>query len=257
MGRNGLLSPPLYALLIIREIPDPIKKGRDKMNIFTNKDSFYGCLNNILAKDSLLSLFKLAMQIRIKLDRQGYLLDYYLSLFFDGISVNDTSDAALLGNETGGKVQRLLYHIIDGDESEKNHPLYKKIQEVYAQQKHTLMFQERHTKFCLLLFPLADEILNYYTSLYIKEIEDNYFSVDDMVRFRDLYDQISCFVGEPLMEELNKRLQQRFLFAPPVLSFAQGLTYDLLLNLTSRDLETSKQMFQLQLIIMQCPKAGR
>lgn len=52
------------------------------------------------------------------------------------------------------------------------------------------------------------------------------------------------------MEELNKQLQQRFLIVPVALSFAQGLTYDLLYKLTARDPETSRQMFQLLLDAM-------
>lgn len=47
------------------------------------------------------------------------------------------------------------------------------------------------------------------------------------------------------METLNLRLKQRFLIAPLVPVFAQGLTNDLLYCLTSRDSETNRQIFQL------------
>lgn len=220
------------------------------MNIFKHRDSFYGCPDGRSGTDSLLSLFKLAKQIRLRLGKQGYLLDNYLTLFFDGISANVPSDATLQGIELGGKIQRLLYQVMDGAESEKHHPLYQRIREVYEQQKDSLIFQEKHTNFCLLLFPLADEIMNYYTSLFIKELENESAGVVDMVCFRELYEQISELVGSSYMEELNKQLQQRFLIVPIALSFAQGLTYDLLYKLTSRDPETSRQMFQLLLDTM-------
>ena len=92
--------------------------------------------------------------------------------------------------------------------------------------------------------------MNYYTSLFIKELESESAGVGDMVRFRELYEQISQTVGESYMEELNRQLKQRFLIAPTALSFAQGLTYDLLYKLTYRDPETSRQMFQLLLDAM-------
>lgn len=220
------------------------------MNIFKHRDSLYGCPKGGDEKDSLLSLFKFAKKIRLQLGRQGYLLDNYLSLFFDGISTDVPSNATLQGIETGGEIQRLLYQVMDGAECEQQHPLYRKIQEVYEQQKDTLTFQEKHTNFCLLLFPLADDIMDYYTSLFIKELENSSCGVDDMVRFGNLYEQISRLVGESCMEELNKQLHQHFLSVPVALSFAQGLAYDLLFKMTSRDPETSRQMFQLLLDAM-------
>lgn len=220
------------------------------MNIFKHRDSFYGCPNGGAYTDSLLSLFKLAKDIRLRLGKQGYLLDSYLSLFFEGISTDIPTDATLQVLEMGGEIQRLLYQVIDGVESEKQHPLYQRIREVYEQQQDSLLYQERHTNFCLLLFSLADEIMGYYTSLLVEEHERNSTGIDDMVRFTELYDQISRLVGESYMEELNKQLQRRFLIVPLALSFAQGLTYDLLCKLTSRDPETSRQMFQLLLDAM-------
>lgn len=220
------------------------------MNIFNHRDSFYDCPDGRAGTDSLLSLFQLAKQIRLRLGRQGYLLDSYLSLFFDGVSADVPSDATLQGIETGGEIQSLLHQVMDGAESGKQHPLYQRMREVCEQQKDSLAFQETHTNLCLLLFPLADEIMNYYTSLFIKELESESAGVGDMVRFRELYEQISQTVGESYMEELNRQLKQRFLIAPTALSFAQGLTYDLLYKLTYRDPETSRQMFQLLLDAM-------
>lgn len=165
-----------------------------------------------------MSLWGLAKQIRLRLGRQGDLLDCYLSLFFDGISAGDTVGATLQEIELGSEIRRLLYQVMDGMESGKQHPLYPRIREVYEQQKDSLIFQEKHTNFCLLRFYLADELMNYYISLFLKEQEDNCIGVDDMVRFRSLYDQISHLAGESLMEELNRRLQQYFLIAPLALS---------------------------------------
>lgn len=220
------------------------------MNIFNHRDSFYGCPDGRSGTDSLLPLFKLTKQIRLRLGRRGYLLDNYLSFFFDGISANVPSDVTLQGIEMGGEIQKLFYQVMDGTESANQHPLYQRIREAWEQRKGSLIFQEKHTNFCLLLFSLADEIMDYYISLFIKELESESVGVDDMVRFRNLYDQISQLAGESCMEELNEQLQQRFLIVPIALSFAHGLTYDLLYKLTARDPETSRQLFQLLLDTM-------
>ena len=49
------------------------------------------------------------------------------------------------------------------------------------------------------------------------------------------------------MEELNQRIKQRFLIVPQAVAFTQGVSDKLLCKLTSRDFETSRQMFQLLL----------
>ena len=122
------------------------------MNIFQHRGSFYGCPEDGACADALRPLFRLAKQIRLRLGRQGYLLDNYLTLFFVGISAGVSLDAALQGTEMGGEIQKLLYQVMDGAEAGQQHPLYQRIREVYEQQKDALSFQEKRTNSSLLLF---------------------------------------------------------------------------------------------------------
>ena len=77
----GLQPSPLYALLTIREIPDHLRKGRDTMNIFSTQGQLLRLPGGRACADALRPLFRLAKQIRLRLGRQGYLLDNYLTLF--------------------------------------------------------------------------------------------------------------------------------------------------------------------------------
>ena len=81
----------MHTLLKIRAIPDPIMKGRDDMNIFQNKDSFFGCPDCEL-----------------------------------------TEETADEGFRTGGDLQGLLFHVLDGTESQPQspHPLYPRMKEI-------------------------------------------------------------------------------------------------------------------------------
>lgn len=72
----------------------------------------------------------------------------------------------------------------------------------------------------------------------------------DIIRVQEVYDQISHIAGESILEELNQRIKQRFIIAPASALFAQGFTDELLYKLTYRDIETSRQMFQLLLDII-------
>lgn len=217
------------------------------MNIFERMDSIFGCLDSGARENSLLSLFKLAKQIQLLLGKQGYLLDSYLSLFFEAVSDKYAFEAADAGVLEGGEIQSLLYEVMNGSEPTKQYPFYQRIQQVYEQQLGEISFQEYYTKLCLLLFPLADEIMVHCTSKFVDERVNHLNGTVDMIRFGELYNQISHLVDQSLMAELNQRLRQRFMIAPLSRSYAQGLTDDLLSRLTARDHETSRQMFQLLL----------
>ncbi len=215
------------------------------MNIFEHRDSFYGCLDSGVTKDSLLSLFRLAKQIKQRLGKQGYLLDNYLSLIFEGLTTTIAFEVADVGFQTGGESQVDFFSLMDGSELKKTNPLEPRMREIYEQQADTSPYQERYTRLCMLLFPLADEMLMQALKEYTMEQVDSMNGVVDEVHLQRLFDQISHLTGESIMEELNQQLKQRFLIAPRALVFAQGMTDDLLYRLTHRDHETSKQMFQL------------
>lgn len=217
------------------------------MNIFEHRVSFFGSFDGEVTGGSLLSLFQLAKQIRQRMGKQGYLLDCYLSLFFEGVASALAYDAADEGFQSGGELQSLCFHVLDGTEPKKEHPLYRRVMEVYAKQEGVVPYQDRYTRLCLLFFPLADELVAYAAARFVEEQVSNLNGVVDEIRLQELYNQISHLAGEAMMEELNLRLKQRFLIAPLAAVFAQGLTDDLLNRLISRDQETSKQMFQLLL----------
>lgn len=217
------------------------------MNIFKHRDSFLGCLNSSAAEDSLLPLFQLAKQIKLRLGKQGYLLDCYLSLIFEALSSGVSYDAADEGVQAGGDSQGFFFSLLDGTEPEHPHPLGERMREVYNRQADTLAYQERYTKLCMLLFPVADELMTQAATDFIKKKINGLNGVVDEIRLQELFEQIAHLAGESMLEELNAKIRQRFLIAPMAPVFAQGMTDDLLCRLISRDHETSRQMFQLLL----------
>ena len=215
------------------------------MNIFEHRDSFFGRPDAEITDGSLMSAFHLAKQIRLRLGKQGYLLDGYISLFFEGVTSTLAFDAADDGYLTGGEFQTLLFSLIDGTDAKKDHPLYPRLREAYEERSDELCFQERYTRLCLLLFQLADELLAKAAARFQEEQVHRLDGVVDEIRIRELYEQISALAGESMMEELNRRLKGRFLIATPTAVFMQGMTNDLACRLADRDHEISRQMFQL------------
>lgn len=221
------------------------------MNIFHHTDSFFSCPGSGVTEDSLLSIFKLAKQIRLRLGKQGYLLDHYLSIIFEGMSGGQLAfESADEGFRTGGELQGLLFHVLDGTEPQHAHSLYPRIKELYEQYADKLIFQERYTNLSILLLFWADEAMVDSTGKFIKEQVTNIGGSVDIIRVQEIYDQISHIAGESMLEELNQRIKQRFIIAPASALFAQGFTDELLYKITYRDIETNRQMFQLLMDII-------
>lgn len=222
-------------------------KGRDDMNIFKHTEYFFGCLGSEATGDSLLSLFQLAKKIKLRLGGKGYLLDNYLSLIFEGLSTETTFGAADSGTDVCGSIQSYFLALLENTEPKQPHPLEKQMREIYARQADSISYQESYTKLCMLLFSMTDEILIQAVDAYIAKLDSSLCGEVEEVRIAELYAEMAHLAGESLLEELNEKIRQRFMIAPLALVFAQGVNDDLLIRLTTRDNETSKQMFQLLL----------
>lgn len=117
------------------------------MNIFRDMDAFYGDEDKRSAEAPLLSLFRLAKQIRLRLGPKGYLLDNYLGLAFEGLNMAAVSEAVEDGvNAAFDFRRRLLCPITEGEKPETSHPLYGRAQEVYKQHPELRSLQEHPTR---------------------------------------------------------------------------------------------------------------
>ena len=222
-----------------------MKKGRDAMNIFENNEGFFGSIEIETINGGLLSLFQLAKEIQTRLGKQSYLLDCYLSIFFDGLSNVLSYETAEEGLIESNALEIFFCDLFQGTDEKEWNPLYKRAKELFDNQADKLPYQEQHTKVCLLMILIADDMMLYSVADFVNQQSEKLSKIIDQMRMEKLYKQISYIVGESMMEQLNLKLQERFLIAPAVRIFAQGINNDLIDILTMRDDETSKQMFQL------------
>lgn len=220
------------------------------MNIFQNAEAFYGGESKEVAEVPLLSIFRLAKQIRLQLGPKGYLLDSYLDIVFQGLMIGSVSDVLEDGLNAAFDLQpSLLRHIVEGAKPDMPHPLYHRAQEVYEQYPSVKSCQEHRTRMYLLMALLGDMSLASALSEFAAEQHSCLLSTIDVVVLQELYRDICRYVNESLMEELNRKLR-RFQVVSLRDAFLQGYTNDLLYQLTWRDPESSKQIFQLLLDIL-------
>jgi hypothetical protein len=220
------------------------------MNIFQNMDTFYGD-GKTGTGDSLSSILLLAKQIRLRLGPKGYLLDSYLDLVLQGLNIGITSETAEIGTQAAYQLQlTLLSNIVNGREPKMPHPLCDWVQKIYEQHPEIHAYQESRTRMYLLMGLAEEELLKYVLSEFMAKQETVRIGSGDIVSLNELYERISGYVEESLLEELNQRLLRRFQLTPVLSAFIQGFADDLLFQLTWRDPESSKQIFQILLDVL-------
>jgi hypothetical protein len=92
------------------------------MNIFENESGILGSASVDNLKRSFKEFLRQATEIRIRLGKQGYLLDKYLSYLFEATNGILAYEAASEGFETESTLNSLCAEILRGDEKSNEHP---------------------------------------------------------------------------------------------------------------------------------------
>ena len=230
------------------------------MNIFQNPEDL------LVSKEaeqpgSITDLLLLATEIRVKLGGEGYLVESYLSYFFQAIIASSSQDAASDGYEVSSELRGLCFYVLDaasGDSSEhkhrpfqladtdteaEEHPFYPEVTRNF--EKHSDQSAQRFTVVNRHYALLAEKFLQYAMSRFLSDKKENVTEAFQNADPNMLYDRISAVVGESPMERLNRMLKEQFLAIPASMGFSYGLSCALLDSLVYEDGETEKQVFQL------------
>lgn len=214
------------------------------MNIFNRESVFLGEHPFEAISEATTEIFKLAKEIRNSLSSQGYLLDSYLSMIFESLNNRLAYDIA----DEGFQVFSDLFGICTALQNENprdmtKHPFYETAKKYV--EEHPLPYQEKVTVRDFYCTELCSEFIDFAVKNFIKEEKNKLRRVLETVQLQEYYSKIVYLVGEEKMSRLSELLKSRFLIARPVNIFLQAITNQFLYCLTTRDKETSKQIFQL------------
>lgn len=213
------------------------------MNIFKKKDGFIG--SEDINKDSFASVFAYAEQVRNLLGEQGYLVDHYLSLFFDTVHRLSVFGAIETGMSMPCDYHELCRNTLSKRENMKTSPLFPAVCEKLNNDANIRSYLEQRTRIDLLYALMADTFLRDAIEQFVFE-QQNVVAIGlDEIYFKRLYERIADVVGEDMMDELNRRLKEKFLVSTAAAAFVQGFTAELISRLVERDIQTGKQIFQM------------
>lgn len=219
------------------------------MNAF---DSMEGILGNTRAQHLnriFTEFLDQSRLIRDKLGKQAYLFDQYLSLLLEATNSKLAYDAAREGFDGEAPMFAMCLEILRHKPKGTENSIYDTMK--FYIDDNPLPYQEEETKRAVCCSMLSGKLLESALTLFREELTDRFREAVDIVDLRDLYRKICAIIGgEDEMEKLHLLFRQRFLIATPVAIFMQGATNQLISALLHRDMETSKQVFQLILDAM-------
>lgn len=177
-------------------------------------------------------IFRSAQELRSALGMKSYLLDHYLSLFFQMVSQIDFIVLQDEAQATMGEMHRLF-----SDTSREASPKISAIMEKFS-------CQEASTKQNLCLISTADFIFEQSLLDFLVK-KNSLFSTVDIIELQQTENKIREYIGKEKMDTFQNILLRRFLPCSPLQFFAQTITLELVKRFLTRDLETDQEVFRL------------
>ena len=177
-------------------------------------------------------IFRSAQELRSVLGMKSYLLDHYLSLFFQMVS---QIDFIVLQDEA--QVAMGEMHHLFSDTNGKTSPKISAIMEQFP-------CQEASTKQNLCLISTADFIFEQSLLDFLAK-KNSLFSAVDTIELQQTENKIGDHIGKEKLDAFQNILLNRFLPCSPLQLFAQTITSELVKRFLTRDLETDQEVFRL------------
>lgn len=177
-------------------------------------------------------IFRSAQELRSALGIKSYLLDHYLSLFFQMVSQIDFIVLQDEAQATMGEMHHLF--------SDTNGEASPKISAIMEQ----FPCQEATTKQNLSLISVADFIFEQSLLDFLAK-KNSLFSAVDTLELQQTENKIRECIGKEKMDAFQNILFHRFLPCSPLQLFAQTIASELVKRFLTRDSETDQEVFRL------------
>ena len=219
------------------------------MNIFQNRDRFFGKPNFISIHGNMDELWKLASKIKSELGDKEYYLDKYLNVIFETLADLDLATASSVADDICWGILADCYIVCGDDEDlikKKEKSIFFESVKKYID-SHPVDFKEEHTKVEFYAGKIILENLQMIHKEFKRQYKNKVLMKIDYPVANSYFQKISSIVGEEKMEDFNDVMAEAFVFGPIGLSVAQHSVVRAVGMLLYRDPESSKQIYQLMM----------
>jgi hypothetical protein len=216
------------------------------MDKFEKERDFIGDISMENMRHAYDEFLAQAREIRKRLGKQAYLFDKYLEYLMESTNSTLAYEASTDGFDKALKLREICMDVVLKKEKNTNHPFFWNAKAFI--EAHPLDCMENQTKVALYVAMLSNDFLEFEAKTYCEEQKSELSEVLDIIDLRNLFEKICGLLwSEDEMHNINRLFCQRFQVITPMAGYLQGLANNLLDELTYRDRETSKFVFQLLL----------
>ena len=217
------------------------------MNIFRNRDRFFGKTNFICIQGFINEFWKEASKIKSGLGDKGYYLDKYLNVIFETIADLDLGTASSIADNICSDIFRDCCIVCCGDDvliKGKEKSEFFGIVKNYID-SHPVNFNESHTKVEFYTGKILTQNLELLYEEFKKRYRTRVFKDIDYPIASKYFEKISSIIGESRMEQFNDILDEAFILSPIGLSAVEHFISYAIGTFLYREPESSKQIYQL------------
>lgn len=210
------------------------------------KSELIGDLKPEDMRRSFEELLTQAKSIRRRLGEQKDLLNRYLSCLLESARNSFADVASEEGVETAETLGFICTDIVLEKGKHRKHTFYPHAKSYI--ESHPIDREDAYTKSALYTIALTHDYLEAEANRFLHRQEQKLESTLARVDLNGLYRQICDIIGDEAgMKNLDRLFRERFLIITSLEGFLQGMAGDLMSELTYKDRESSKQVFQLLL----------
>ena len=213
------------------------------MNIFENRNRFFGKPNFISIQNHIDEFWNLSREIKNELGGKGYYLDEYLHLIFETLADIDLLTASCIADSIYSSILKDCYIIFDDTPIHEKSKFFEFVKKYVDE--HPLDFEEDHTKVEFYGGKIILENLEMLNKEFKDRYKDKILTRIDYPAANELFKKISSIVGKEKAEHFNDVIAEAFVFGPICISISQHLVARAIGMLLYCDPESSKQIYQL------------
>ncbi len=214
------------------------------MNIFEKDSVICGDYKKSVLKNSTFEVFKEIQSLHEILGEDAYLLDAYLVDVFERINSVDLTVTQHIAEGVMEKLNIICYKIIEGKAEENpQNEFCEKVKSFI--ENNPLPFKEPDTQTNLYTLIFIDEFINFSIPDILKKFKDEITNNLSSLELKEKFEKAIQKIGKDKIELLNDIIENRFIRVPLIDMFIQSISQQICTSMLQRDIQTSKQIFQI------------
>ena len=179
------------------------------MNIFQNRDVFFGKPNFINIRSHIREFWNVAREIKLELGDVAYHLDSYLNVIFETLADMDLATASAVPDRICSNILGDCCIVLNGEEYREKSNFFELVKKYIHE--HPTDFKENHTKVEFYAGNIIIENLEILYREFQRRYKEQFLTNMDYPVVNECFKKISAVVGVEKMKKFNDVMAEAFI----------------------------------------------